>query len=103
MVLTSGTPAAALALGNLIGDVVVRQASRPGRKRPFLRGEFVLQARNFVRAINGPTSPETSHVQLEQVAAIEKITIDFVEAGSEVRTVGPGQTALRKSRELGNR
>jgi site-specific DNA recombinase len=79
VVLTSGTPAAALALGNLIGDVVVRQASRPGRKRPFLRGEFVLRARNFVRAINGSTGPETSNVPAEQSAAVEKITIVFAE------------------------
>jgi site-specific DNA recombinase len=34
-VLSTGTPAAAIALGNLIGDVVVSKVSRPGRKRPF--------------------------------------------------------------------
>ena len=56
-VLSTGTPAAAIVLGNLIGDVVVSEVSRPGRKRPFLRGDFVLRTRSVVNAINGRTGP----------------------------------------------
>jgi site-specific DNA recombinase len=79
VVLSSGTPAAAIALGNLIGDVDFCQVSRPGRKRPFLRGEFVLRARNVVNAINGTGGTESSNGPAGPDVAGEKIAIEFVE------------------------
>ena len=79
LVLSSGTPAGAIALGNLIGDVVVCLVSRPGRKRPFLRGEFVLRARSVVNAINGTAGSESSNGPAGPDVAGEKITIEFVE------------------------
>jgi DNA invertase Pin-like site-specific DNA recombinase len=78
-VLSNGTPAAAIALGNLIGDIVVSEVLRPGRKRPFLRGEFVLRTRTVVDAINGKTASESSNDSAEQAAGGEKITLDFCE------------------------
>jgi site-specific DNA recombinase len=78
-VLSSETPAAAIALGNLIGDVVVSEVLRPGRKRPFLRGEFVLRTQSVVNAINGAHGSESRIAPAGQDAAGEKITIDFVE------------------------
>jgi DNA invertase Pin-like site-specific DNA recombinase len=79
-VLSSGTPAAAIALGNLIGDVVVSEVSRPGRKRPFLRGDLVLRTRNVVSAINGGHGSESANAPAGQDADGEKITVEFVEA-----------------------
>ena len=79
-VLTSGTPAAAIALGNLVGDVVVSEVSRPGRKRPFLRGEFGLRARSVVNDINGSAGLESLNNLAEHGADEEKIALDFVEA-----------------------
>ncbi len=78
-VLSNGTPAAAIALGNLIGDVVVCQVSRPGRKRPFFQGEFVLRTRSVVNAVNGTDRSEPSDGPAGQDAAGERIAIDFVE------------------------
>jgi site-specific DNA recombinase len=76
-VLSSGTPAAAIALGNLIGEVVVRPVSRPGRKPPFLRGEFTLRAGNVVDAANGTEQRETATAAAGQSDG-ETIVIDFV-------------------------
>ena len=78
-VLSTETPAAAIALANLIGDVVVSEVLRPGRKRPFLRGEFVLRTQSVVNAINGTAGSESSVGPPEQDTGGEKITIDFVE------------------------
>jgi hypothetical protein len=78
-VLSNGTPAAAIALGNLIGDVVVSEVSRPGRKQPFLRGDFVLRTLSVVNAINGGHGSKSSNDPAGQDAAGEKITIEFVE------------------------
>jgi site-specific DNA recombinase len=78
-VLSSGTPAAAIALGNLIRDVVVSEVLRPGRKRPFLRGEFVLRTQSLVNAINGAHGSESGIAAAGQDAAGKRITIDFVE------------------------
>jgi site-specific DNA recombinase len=78
-VLSSGTPAAAIALGNLIGDVVVLAVSRPGRKRPFLRGEFTLRAGHVVDAVNGIEPQENGMNSARQCDDGEKIVIDFVE------------------------
>jgi site-specific DNA recombinase len=78
-VLSSKTPAAAIALGNLIGDVKVSEVLRPGRKRPFLRGEFVLRTQSVVKAINGAHGSESRTGPAGQDAGVEKITIDFVE------------------------
>jgi site-specific DNA recombinase len=76
-VLSGGTPAAAIALGNLIGDVIVRQVSRPGRKRPYLRGEFVLRTQAVVNGMNRTPGWQSSSDSPE--APGEKIMIDFVE------------------------
>jgi len=81
-VLSSGTPAAAIALGNLIGDVVVRPVSRPGRKQPFLGGEFVLPTRSVVDAIDG-TRQRESAIDASEATSGETITIDFVEPDSK--------------------
>jgi site-specific DNA recombinase len=78
-VLSSGTPAAAIALGNLIGDVMVTEVSRPGRKRPFLRGEFVLRTRSVVNVLIRAHGSESSDAAAGQDAADEKITVEFVE------------------------
>jgi len=78
-VLSSGTPAAAIALANLIGDVMVSEVLRPGRKRPFLRGEFVLRTQSVVNAINGGHGSASSNGPAGQDAAGARITIDFVE------------------------
>ncbi len=79
-VLSSENPAAAIALGNLIGDVVVSEVLRPGRKRPFLRGEFALRTRNVVSAINRAHGSESPNAPTGQDASGEKITVEFVEA-----------------------
>ncbi len=77
--LLSGTPAASVALGNLTGDIVVQAATRPGRKRPFLRGEFVMRTAKVADALNG-TQPEGREIEVpEQAGDGEKIVIDFVE------------------------
>jgi DNA invertase Pin-like site-specific DNA recombinase len=77
-VLTESTPAAALALGALIGDVSVSQASRPGRKRPFLRGVFSLGSRRLTSSVSDATLPPNSN-QAEEGVLTETIQIDFVE------------------------
>jgi site-specific DNA recombinase len=77
-VLLSGTPAASIALGNLIGDVVVHAITRPGRKRPFLRGEFVMRTARVADALNG-TQPDEREIDVPEQAGAEKIVIDFVE------------------------
>jgi site-specific DNA recombinase len=77
-VLSNGTPAAAIALGNLIGDVVVHQVSRPGRKRLFFQGDFVLRARRVVNAINGTNGSEPLNDSAEQKDVGARISIDFV-------------------------
>ena len=79
-VLSAATPAAAIALGNLIGDVVVRQASRPRRSRPFLRGEFVLSAWRVVNTLNGMARSEPSNTSAERGVTSERIEIEFVDA-----------------------
>jgi hypothetical protein len=76
-VLASNTPAAAVALGNLIGKVVVSEVMRPGRKRPFLRGDFTLQTRSVVDALNG-TERQNTAASSGQGDSGEKIAIDFV-------------------------
>jgi site-specific DNA recombinase len=78
-VLSSGTPGAAIALGNLIGDIVVTEVLRPGRKRPFLRGEFVLRTGNVTSAIIGAHALESSDAPAGQDAIGERIAIEFVE------------------------
>jgi site-specific DNA recombinase len=77
-VLASNTPAAAVALGNLIGKVVVSEAMRPGRKRPFLRGEFALQTRSVVDAVNG-TERQNTEASSGQGDSGVRIVIDFAE------------------------
>jgi len=78
-VLSTETPAAAIALANLISDVLVSEVLRPGRKRPFLRGELVLRTQSVVNAINGALGSEPQTAPAGQDAGGEKITIDFVE------------------------
>jgi DNA invertase Pin-like site-specific DNA recombinase len=78
-VLSSGTPAAAIALGNLIGDVVVRPVSRTGRKRPFLQGEFFLRTGKAADALNCTKLVENEGAAPEEEPAGETIVIDFVE------------------------
>ena len=78
-VLSSGTPAAAIALGNLIGDVVVRAVSRPGRKRRFLQGEFWLRTGKVAQALNGTQLGENEGNASDEEPGGEKILIDFVE------------------------
>jgi DNA invertase Pin-like site-specific DNA recombinase len=78
-VLSSGTPAASIALGNLIGDVAVRAVSRPGRKRRFLRGEFFLRTGQVADALNGTQLGENEGDAREGLLTGEKIVIDFVE------------------------
>ena len=78
-VLSSGTPAAAIALGNLVGDVEVRAVSRPGRKRPFLQGEFFLRTGKVANALNCTQLAENEGDASEGQAGGEKIVIDFVE------------------------
>jgi len=77
-VLASNTPAAAVALGNLIGKVVVSEAKRLGRKRPFLRGEFAFQTRSVVDAVNG-TERQNTEASAGQGDSGERIVIDFAE------------------------
>jgi hypothetical protein len=77
-VLASNTPAAAVALGNLIGKVVVIEVMRPGRKRPFLRGKFTLQTRSAVNAVTGTARKNAAAASAEGDGG-EKILIDFVE------------------------
>ncbi|HET6327831.1 MAG TPA: recombinase family protein [Planctomycetaceae bacterium] len=77
-VLASDGPAAAVALGNLIGKVVVSEAMRPGRMRPFLRGEFALHPRSVVDAVNGNES-QTTETASGQGDSGDRIVIDFAE------------------------
>ncbi len=77
-VLSSGTPAASIALGNLIGDVIVSATSRPGRKRRFLRGEFFLPTRRVAAVVNGTELTGGTDGQ-ESERFRERIVIDFVE------------------------
>jgi site-specific DNA recombinase len=77
-VLSSGTPAAAIALGSLIGDIVVRAVWRPGRKRLFLQGEFFLRTRKATDALNCPQPSENERDAAEEEPSGERIVIDFV-------------------------
>jgi site-specific DNA recombinase len=76
-VISSETPAAAVALGHLVGKIVVSEVMRPGRKRPFLRGQFVLQTSAAVKALEGGTA---EHKDLGAEPTGVEITIHFVEA-----------------------
>ncbi len=56
---------------------------RPGRKRPFLRGEFLLKARNVVTAVNGTERPNAAIDSAGQDGDGEKITIDLAKRDSK--------------------
>ncbi|HUR55391.1 MAG TPA: recombinase family protein, partial [Gemmataceae bacterium] len=73
-VLTGGTPAAGVALGNLIGTVVVAEATSGGRKRKYLRGTFT--PRTAAALGEGGPSPEGEVVP---GSACETVTLDFTD------------------------
>ena len=73
-VLASGEGAAAIALGKLIGTIVVEEIPRPGRKRKALRGTFTLTTASVVGMVN-----EKDECGKEPPVREETIVIDFIE------------------------
>jgi len=80
-VLTAGTPAAALALRELVGgQIVVEEIREPGRKRYFLRGRFTIKS-NLLAKVICPSSVDPATVDGEEAGELaEEIVIDFVDA-----------------------
>lgn len=73
-VLTGESPAAALALRELIGSIVVTEVERPGHKRKFLRGTFTLKSAGLAHT-SGLTTGSGTAASL----TTEEIVLDFVE------------------------
>lgn len=71
-VLSGTDPAAAVALRDLLGPVVVTEAGADGRKRRFLRGTFTLRAAPAFAAAGPP--PDAS-----AAPAGEAVTVDFAD------------------------
>jgi hypothetical protein len=73
--LSSGVPAAAFALRDLVGgQITVEEVQRPGRKRHFLRGQFTAQVRSLLAAVGMQGAvPEPT---LNEPG--ETITLDFL-------------------------
>lgn len=72
-VLTAGTPAAGLALRDLIGRVTVSETAQGGRKRKYLRGTFTLRTAVAVGAAGATVSPP------DVEAFGETVTLDFID------------------------
>ncbi|MGE3316456.1 MAG: hypothetical protein AB7O26_15175, partial [Planctomycetaceae bacterium] len=76
--LNGAAPAAAVALKELIGDIVVQEVSRTGRKRPLLRGEINISPSRAGCAIGLGTAADSTDVSSEPVV------IDFAEPDPKV-------------------
>jgi site-specific DNA recombinase len=76
-VLSESSSAAAEALWNLVGGVVVlEECERPGRKQKFLRGRFQISARSFLAA----TMPSAStSSDATECPSTKEFVIDFVD------------------------
>jgi site-specific DNA recombinase len=72
-VLTGATPAAGVALRNLIGKVVVSEVGQDGRKRKHLRGTFTMRTATMLGAAG------VTVVTPDRDSPGETVTLDFID------------------------
>ncbi len=79
-ILAQNTPAAAIALRDLVGgEIVVTEIRNPDRQRHYLQGRFTIKATTLVQAISGlKNNSPPNDAELPDVAG-EEIVIDFRE------------------------
>ena len=91
--LHSTTPAAAEALGHLVGGkIVVEEIRRPGKSRHFLRGRFELHSNHVCNAL-GASGDDTSSEKGE-ISGTE-VTIDFIDQEKRQHVLDQSEEAKR--------